>query len=126
MKSKDLPAIPSMLDSTGPEDVETNRSVGVDVGVVDLGHQADLGRLEGVVGRDGSAAFTMDVQGVWQRLIWAWGVSTAGVGDVRDGCPGRVTALDPGVGSVNGGVRDGCPGLGVGVGSINSGIEPRM
>lgn len=33
-----------------PQDIETDRTVRVDVRVVDLGREADLGRLEGVVG----------------------------------------------------------------------------
>jgi hypothetical protein len=33
-----------------PQDIKTDRAVGVDVGVIDLGREADLGRLEGVVG----------------------------------------------------------------------------
>lgn len=32
------------------QDIKTDRAVGVDVGVIDLGREADLGRLEGVVG----------------------------------------------------------------------------
>lgn len=34
------------------ENVETDAAVGVDVGVVDAGGEVDLGRLEGVVGRE--------------------------------------------------------------------------
>ena len=33
-----------------PEDIQTDRPVRVDVRVVDLGREADLGGLEGVVG----------------------------------------------------------------------------
>ena len=33
-----------------PQDIETDRTVRVDVGVVNLRREADLGRLEGVVG----------------------------------------------------------------------------
>ena len=33
-----------------PQDIETDRPVRGDVRVVDLGREADLGRLEGVVG----------------------------------------------------------------------------
>ena len=33
-----------------PQDVEADRAVRVDIRVVDLGREADLGRLEGVVG----------------------------------------------------------------------------
>ena len=33
-----------------PQDIQTDRTVGVDIGVIDLGREADLGRLEGVVG----------------------------------------------------------------------------
>ena len=33
-----------------PQDIETDRSVRVDVRMIDLGREADLGRLEGVVG----------------------------------------------------------------------------
>jgi hypothetical protein len=35
------------------ENVQANRSVGIDVGVVDLGREADLGGLEGVIGGEG-------------------------------------------------------------------------
>lgn len=35
-----------------PQDVQTNAAVRVDVGVVDAGSEVDLGRLEGVVGRE--------------------------------------------------------------------------
>ena len=35
-----------------PQDVQADRTVRVDVGVVDLGREADLGWLEGVVGRE--------------------------------------------------------------------------
>jgi hypothetical protein len=34
------------------QNVQTNGSVGVDVGVIDLGREADLGRFERVVGRE--------------------------------------------------------------------------
>ena len=33
----------------GPEDVEADGPIGVDVGVVDAGREGELGRLEGVV-----------------------------------------------------------------------------
>jgi hypothetical protein len=33
-----------------PQDVQTNGTVGVDVGMVDLGGKADLGWLEGIIG----------------------------------------------------------------------------
>ena len=36
-----------------PQDVQTDRPVRVDVRVIDLGREADLGRLEGVVGGEG-------------------------------------------------------------------------
>lgn len=35
-----------------PQDVEADRAVGIDVGVVDLGGKADFGRFEWVVGRE--------------------------------------------------------------------------
>ena len=35
------------------QDVQANRSIGVDVGMVDLGREADLGGLEGVIGGEG-------------------------------------------------------------------------
>lgn len=35
-----------------PQDVETDTAVRVDVGVVDAGREVDLGRLEGIVGRE--------------------------------------------------------------------------
>jgi hypothetical protein len=33
-----------------PQDVQANGAIGVDVGVVDLGREADLGGLEGIIG----------------------------------------------------------------------------
>jgi len=38
-----------------PQDIQTNGTIGVDVGVVNLGRKADLGRFEWVIGgkRDG-------------------------------------------------------------------------
>ena len=36
-----------------PQDIQTDRTVGVDIGVVDLGREADLWRLEGVIGGEG-------------------------------------------------------------------------
>ena len=49
-----------------PEDVETDAAVAVDVGVVDLGGELDLGGLEGVVGgeRDGKEEDTAGVRRV--------------------------------------------------------------
>lgn len=38
------------------KNVKTDRAVGVDIGVVDLGGERDLGRLEGVVGGEGEGA----------------------------------------------------------------------
>lgn len=35
-----------------PQDVQADRSICVDVRVIDLGRERDLGRLEGVVGRE--------------------------------------------------------------------------
>jgi hypothetical protein len=35
-----------------PQDVQTNGAIGIDVGVVDLGREADFGWLEGVIGRE--------------------------------------------------------------------------
>ena len=35
-----------------PQDIQTDGPVGVDVGMVDLGREADLGRFKGVVGRE--------------------------------------------------------------------------
>ena len=35
-----------------PQDIETNRSIRVDVRMVDLGREGDFGRFEGVVGRE--------------------------------------------------------------------------
>jgi hypothetical protein len=32
-----------------PQDVQTNRAIAVDVGMVDLGREADLGRFEGII-----------------------------------------------------------------------------
>lgn len=49
-----------------PENVETDAAVAVDVGVVDLGGEGNLGGLEGVVGResDGEEEDTAGVRGV--------------------------------------------------------------
>lgn len=35
-----------------PQNIQANGTIGVDVGMIDLGRKADLGRLEGVVGRE--------------------------------------------------------------------------
>lgn len=35
-----------------PQDIQTNGTIRVDVGVIDSGGKVDLGRLEGVVGRE--------------------------------------------------------------------------
>jgi hypothetical protein len=35
------------------QDVETDRPVGVDIRMVDLRREADLGRLEGIIGGEG-------------------------------------------------------------------------
>jgi len=35
-----------------PQDIKTDGPIGVDVGVIDLGREADLGRLEGVIDRE--------------------------------------------------------------------------
>ena len=37
-----------------PQNVQADRPVRIDIRVVDLGREADLGRLEGVVGREGN------------------------------------------------------------------------
>jgi hypothetical protein len=50
-----------------PQDVQTNAAVGVDVGVVDAGGEVDLGRLEGVVGRE--------VNGKEEDTSRVWGVT---------------------------------------------------
>ena len=47
-----------------PQDVQTDGTVGVDVRVVDLGREGDLGGLEGVVGREGDRE-EEDAAGVW-------------------------------------------------------------
>ena len=47
-----------------PQNVETDRTVGVDVGVVYLGREADLGRFERVVGWK-SDRQEEDASGVW-------------------------------------------------------------
>ena len=36
-----------------PQDIQTNGTIGVDVGVVNLGRKTDLGRFEGVIGGKG-------------------------------------------------------------------------
>ena len=47
-----------------PQDIQTDRTVGVDIGVVDLGREADLWRLEGVIGREGNGK-EEDTAGIW-------------------------------------------------------------
>lgn len=47
-----------------PQNVQTDRPIRVDVGVVDLRREADLGRLEGVVGGEGNRE-EEDASGVW-------------------------------------------------------------
>ena len=36
-----------------PQDIQTNGTIGIDVGVVNLGRKTDLGRFKGVIGREG-------------------------------------------------------------------------
>lgn len=36
-----------------PQDIQTDGTVGVDVGVIDLGRKTNLGRFERVIGREG-------------------------------------------------------------------------
>lgn len=36
-----------------PQDVQADRAIGVDIGVINLGREADLGRLEGIIGGEG-------------------------------------------------------------------------
>jgi len=47
-----------------PQDIKTDGTVGVDIGVIDLGREADLGRLEGVVDweRDGEEKDTASIR----------------------------------------------------------------
>lgn len=52
-----------------PQDVETDAAVAVNVGVVDLGGEGNLGRLEGVVGGE-SDGKEEDTTGV-RRVSWA-------------------------------------------------------
>ena len=47
-----------------PQDIQTDRTVGVDIGVVDLGREADLWRLEGVIGGEGNGK-EEDTAGIW-------------------------------------------------------------
>ena len=47
-----------------PQDVKTDRPVRVDVRVVDLGREADLWRLEGVIGGEGNGK-EEDTAGIW-------------------------------------------------------------
>ena len=47
-----------------PQDIQTDRTVGVDIGVVDLGREADLWRLEGVIGGEGNGK-EEDTTGIW-------------------------------------------------------------
>lgn len=49
------------------QDVQTDAAVGVDVGVVDASGEVDLGRLEGVVGRE--------VNGKEEDTARVWGVT---------------------------------------------------
>lgn len=37
-----------------PQDVKTDRAVGIDVGVINLGGETDFRRLEGIIGREGN------------------------------------------------------------------------
>ena len=54
-----------------PQDVQANRAVGVDVRVVDLRRERDLGRLEGVVGgeRDGKEEDASSVRRVTLAVV---------------------------------------------------------
>ena len=47
-----------------PQDIKTDGTVGVDIGVIDLGREADLGRLEGIIDweRDGEEKDTASVR----------------------------------------------------------------
>jgi hypothetical protein len=58
-----------------PEDIKTNRPVCIDVGVVDLGREADFGGLEGVVRRerDGQEKDTSGIRGVTLKRMSAVG-----------------------------------------------------
>ena len=47
-----------------PQDIQTDRTVGVDIGVVDLGREADLWRLEGVIGGEGNGE-EEHAAGIW-------------------------------------------------------------
>lgn len=55
------------------QDVQTDAAVGVDVGVIDASGEVDLGRLEGVVGRE--------VNGKEEDTARVWGVTRT-----HDGC----------------------------------------
>jgi hypothetical protein len=46
------------------QNVQTNGSIGIDVGVVNLGREADLRRFEGVVGRESNGE-EEDASSVW-------------------------------------------------------------
>ena len=47
-----------------PQDIKTDGTVGVDIGVIDLGREADLGRLEGIIDweRDGEEKDTAGIR----------------------------------------------------------------
>lgn len=53
-----------------PQNVETDRPVRVDIGVVDSGGEADFGRLEGVVGREGEVE-EKDTAGVRRIALYS-------------------------------------------------------
>lgn len=47
-----------------PQNVQANRAIRIDVGMVNLGGEADFGRFEGVVGREGNGE-EKDAASVW-------------------------------------------------------------
>lgn len=55
------------------QDVETNRTIGIDVRMVNLGREADFGGLEWVVRRerDGQEKNASSIRGI--TLIWSMG-----------------------------------------------------
>jgi hypothetical protein len=57
-----------------PQDIQTDRSIGIDVGVVDLCRKADFGGLEGVVGgkADGEEEDTPSIRRITLGIIYRW------------------------------------------------------
>ena len=69
------------------KDVQTDRTVFVDVAVVDLGGEGDLGWLEGIVSRE----FDLKIEdaSIVRRIPWSREHSVPGVEVLLVGRPGR-------------------------------------